>query len=151
MKHYSKAAALGALLIATFLPISAAHAEGAQCAEGTHANGNTDPNAPYCSPDVPNVGSEDVNNGGGDNGAVLPAEAEKPTSGGSTDVAPGSGESTPVGAPASAENAPTAATAPSGTLPFTGGDVVGMAIIGAGALGIGTVLVKRSKKSGSAA
>lgn len=61
----------------------------------------------------------------GEDGGVLPSEQEKPA------VAP--------------------STAPSGELPFTGGDVIGLTIIGAGALGLGTVLVRRSKAAKTAA
>ena len=46
--------------------------------------------------------------------------------------------------------APAAQQSPSGSLPFTGGDVVGMTVIGAGAIALGTVLVRRSKRSGAA-
>ena len=60
-----------------------------------------------------------------DNGAVLGTEASKPA------VAE---------LPAEA-----AKPAPAGELAFTGGDVLGMTIIGAGALGVGTILVRRSK------
>jgi hypothetical protein len=74
---------------------------------------------PYCNPVVPK-----------DNGAVLGTEAEKPAV-----VAIPAEEAT------QASNNP----APAGELAFTGGDVLGMTIIGAGALGVGTILVRRSK------
>jgi hypothetical protein len=129
MKHISKVAALGALGIAVLLPTSAHAAEG-QC---------TDPaSVDYCSPGTPS--------GGG----VLPSESEQ--GGGGSAGGPATAEQTPsgvpVGAPAAAETTP--AAAPSGSLPFTGGDVVGMTIIGAGALGLGTVLVRRTKKTTTA-
>jgi hypothetical protein len=38
------------------------------------------------------------------------------------------------------------ATTSQSTLPFTGGDVIGLAVIGAGAALAGTVLVRRSKR-----
>jgi hypothetical protein len=38
------------------------------------------------------------------------------------------------------------ATRGSSTLPFTGGDVVGLALIGAGAAIAGTVMVRRSRR-----
>jgi len=41
---------------------------------------------------------------------------------------------------------PSRATNPS-TLPFTGGDIAGLALIGAGAALAGTVLVRRSRRS----
>ena len=75
--------------------------------------------APYCNPHVPT-----------DNGAVLGNEEEKPA------VQPAAAE-----LPAEAAQN----SAPSGELAFTGGDVLGMTIIGAGALGVGTILVRRSK------
>ena len=81
--------------------------------------GAADCTPPYCNPHVPT-----------DNGAVLGNEEQKPT------VQPASEE-------LPAETATD--TAPSGELAFTGGDVLGMTIIGAGALGVGTILVKRSK------
>ena len=43
------------------------------------------------------------------------------------------------------DDAPASAPASSGTLPFTGGDVAGMVLLGVGALAIGTVMVRRSK------
>lgn len=98
-----------------------------------HAQDTCD--TPYCSPETP------------DNGNVLPAEASQGGGAGADTGAPGSAD---TGAPASAE-APAATTAPSGSLPFTGGDVVGMVIIGAGAVALGSVLVLRSKRSSKAA
>ena len=71
---------------------------------------------PYCNPTVNT-----------DKGAVL-----------------GNEEAKPVVAPAAAEQ-PAVAEAPKGELAFTGGDVLGMSVIGAGALGVGTILVRRSK------
>jgi len=68
-----------------------------------------------CKPPIPQGETED--------GGVLPAEQEKPAE-----------------APAT-----TSTEAPSGELPFTGGDVAGLAIIGVGALGLGAVMVKKSK------
>ena len=77
----------------------------------------TDCQPPYCNPEVPK-----------DNGAVLGTEAEKPAV---------------VELPVEAVQAEK--PAPAGELAFTGGDVLGMTIIGAGALGVGTILVRRSK------
>lgn len=53
-----------------------------------------------------------------------------------------------VGAPASVATpaAAPASTTP-GSLPFTGGDVAGLAIVGAAAAGAGAILVRRSRKS----
>jgi uncharacterized surface anchored protein len=44
---------------------------------------------------------------------------------------------------------PSSSTRPS-TLPFTGGDVAGLALIGVGAALAGTVLVRRSRRMASA-
>ena len=71
---------------------------------------------PYCNPDITT-----------DNGAVLGEQAEKPVA---------------AELPAVAVKPE---SAPAGELAFTGGDVLGMTVIGAGALGIGTILVRRSK------
>ena len=79
----------------------------------------------------------------GDGATVLPDNEEvEPTN---EVVTPG-----PSGGPAQVE-VPAAQQAPSGGLPLTGSDVVGMTIIGAGAVAIGTVLVRRSKRAGAAA
>lgn len=42
---------------------------------------------------------------------------------------------------------PTAAVQTGGSLPFTGGDVGGLSVIGAGLLGAGLVLVRRNRKA----
>jgi hypothetical protein len=125
MKTTSKIAGIGALLLASFLPMTAAHA--ADC------------NPPYCNPNVPTTG------GSSDSGGVLPSESEKPPV---TETA-GEPAAVEIEAPAAAETPAPAAveSAPSGSLPFTGGDVVGLTVIGAGALAIGTVLVRRSRKA----
>ena len=47
-----------------------------------------------------------------------------------------------VGGPAAAQ---TAQPAPGGSLPITGGDVAGLAILGAAAVGAGAVLVRRTR------
>lgn len=99
----------------------------------------------------------DEQNGGAANGGtddedvcddtdVLPSESENTPTGGGTDTGAGDAEG-PAGAAAEAD----AATAPSGALPLTGGDIIGMAAIGAVALGLGTVLVRRSRTMKSAA
>lgn len=43
------------------------------------------------------------------------------------------------------DEAPASAPASTGQLPFTGGDVAGMVLLGGGALAVGTVMVRRSK------
>jgi hypothetical protein len=75
------------------------------------------------------VGSSDgckppIPQGSNEEGGVLPSEQEQPV-------------------------ATTSTEAPSGELPFTGGDVAGLAIIGAGALGLGAVMVRKSKAAKS--
>jgi hypothetical protein len=144
MKIFTKASVAALLFAATILPMS-----GAASAES------------YSNPDTPNVGSHDS---GGSGGTETPRGDEgsggEDTPGavlGENDEAPAVEET--GGAPAGAEvlgeseTAPAAAaaaeTAPSGTLPFTGGDVVGMTVVGAAAVGIGAVMVRRSRRVGS--
>ena len=56
------------------------------------------------------------------------------------------GEEVTVASPTAAPSlALTPDETPAGQLPFTGGDVAGMLVIGALALGAGTVLVRRSR------
>jgi hypothetical protein len=124
MKIFTTAAAGALLVVATLLPATAAGAES------------------YSNPDTPNVGSHDSGAPGGSE--VLPSDAEKPVAEEGTSGAPAGAEVLPASAEAPAAAA--AETAPSGTLPFTGGDVVGMTVIGLGAIGLGTVLVRRSRK-----
>ena len=50
------------------------------------------------------------------------------------------------GTPGSQETESTGAQSSGGSLPFTGGDVVGLALIGAGAVVGGTMLVKSGRK-----
>jgi hypothetical protein len=56
---------------------------------------------------------------------------------------PNGGNSDPNVASNTASNS---SSSGSSTLPFTGGDVVGMALIGAGTAGAGLVMVRRSRK-----
>jgi len=120
---YRKLAAAGVLVVGMTLPLGAT-ASAQACTAGDD----------YCTP--PNVD---------DNGAeVEPGDSEAPT-GGPIDV------EVPTGGPAQVETQPQPAAAPTGGLPLTGGDVLGMAGIGAGAVAIGTVLVRRSKRSSAAA
>lgn len=124
MSVFRKLAATGVLIAGLTLPFAA----GASAQTQTQCPPNDD----YCTDGVPAEVEPD-------NEEVLPTD----------EVAPG-GET--GGAPAQAEvPAAAAQEAPSGGLPLTGGDVVGMTIIGAGAVAIGTVLVRRSKRAGAAA
>ena len=88
----------------------------------------------YCSPDTPTNPATDS----GTDTDVSPGSAEAPATGTETDGAP-AGE-LPI-----SDELPATAEAPSGSLPITGSDVVGIAAIGAAALGLGTVLVRRSR------
>lgn len=56
-----------------------------------------------------------------------------------------SSESLPANELAFTDDAPETAPAAQGTLPFTGGDVAGMVLMGAAAVGIGAVMVRRSR------
>ena len=47
------------------------------------------------------------------------------------------------------DEAPASAPASAGTLPFTGGDIAGMVLLGGGALAVGAVMVRRSKSQAS--
>jgi hypothetical protein len=70
---------------------------------------------------------------------VIPASAAM-----AADVYPNNNGSTP---PTPSDNSTVrASTTSQSTLPFTGGDVIGLAVIGAGAALAGTVMVRRSKR-----
>lgn len=69
-------------------------------------------------------------------GEVSPESIQAPPQG--NQVGATAAVASPAAAPASTS---------SGSLPFTGGDVVGLAIVGAAAAGAGTILVRRSRKS----
>jgi hypothetical protein len=56
----------------------------------------------------------------------------------------------PSVSPNNASNSNVAARTQSSTLPFTGGDVAGLAAIGVGAALAGTVLVRRSRRTAAA-
>src|SRR4051812_5110209 len=71
--------------------------------------------------------------------AGVAAAAEYPNGGNPPAVNPNSGSNV----------SPSTATRPS-TLPFTGGDVAGLALIGVGAALAGTVLVRRSRRMADA-
>lgn len=62
----------------------------------------------------------------------------------------GAGEEAATGGAGEAAGA-AAQAAPTGSLPLTGGDVVGLAVIGAAAVGAGTVLIRRGRTRTSAA
>jgi hypothetical protein len=139
-----------------------------ECSENggaTDANGGTNgggggAGGECAEQDTPRGEACDEQNGGAANGGtddttvcdeaeVMPNEAEQ---GGGPTGGPATVEGTSTeAAPASAEVSPAAAAAPSGTLPFTGGDVIGMTVIGAGAVALGSILVLRSKKSAKTA
>src|SRR4051812_46871007 len=64
------------------------------------------------------------------------------TYGGGNNHAGGAG-----GGPGSSQSGSDGASNPSGSLPFTGGDVVGLALIGAGAVIGGTALVRSGRRA----
>ena len=137
MKIQLKVAA-SALLVFTLFPALAANAQ-TDCAR-----------ADYCNPDTPDSGGSDEGSSGQPGGVIVGGPAGEETSRGGAGGAAGEDGAEVLGAES---EAPTdadavgagAATAPSGSLPITGGDVVGIAALGAVAVGLGTVLVKRSK------
>lgn len=153
MRISSKAIALAALAFAVTVPATAASAA---CA--------TDP---YCNPNTPDAGgsdggrshgfdldvdSEDDRGTTGDSGGSVGDAEGETTTGEAGEVLPESAVDAdePIGDVASAE-VETARSAPSGTLPLTGGDVVQLAVIGVGAIGVGAVLVRRSRSHRAAA
>lgn len=62
----------------------------------------------------------------------------------------GTGEERPIRDEVQAVNLGNRAESPEGELPFTGGDVAGMVVIGAAAVGVGAVMVRRSRKPAEA-
>jgi hypothetical protein len=72
--------------------------------------------------------------------SVAGAQEVSPYGGGSTVVSPTSVVRDPVGDPGSSTNTS------SGSLPFTGGDVAGLAAIGAGAVGVGVVASRARRR-----
>lgn len=73
--------------------------------------------------------------GGGTTGGATSGEmCQQPTTG-------VLGNGATAGAPAAAE----AASAPSGSLPFTGGDVAGLVLVGGAAIGAGALMIRRSR------
>ena len=141
MKIQLKVAA-SALLVFTLFPAVAAHAQ-TDCAR-----------ADYCNPDTPDSGGSDEGSSGQPGGVIVGGPAGEETSRGGAGGAAGEDGAEVLGAESEAptdadavgaEAGAAAATAPSGSLPITGGDVVGIAALGAVAVGLGTVLVKRSK------
>lgn len=142
MRIMSKVAGTAVLLF-TLFPAVAAHAQ-VDCSR-----------ADYCNPDTPDVGGSDSGSdvdtprggsaGGPAGGPVSGGTAGTGgTTGGGTDVL-GAESEAPTGAVSAESGGAAAATAPSGALPITGGDVIGIAAFGAAAVGLGTILVKRSK------
>ena len=152
MKTLARAAAAAILLVA--LAAGGAHAQ-----QTPYTNPSTPTNPPSDTPRgntseqcIPDDDSVDSDGPGGtddevlcdtNDSDVLPDESETgsetpPDEGGETVVVPGGAEQ-PRGTTASGP------TAPSGSLPFTGGDVVGLTVVGAAALAVGALLVRRSR------
>lgn len=73
--------------------------------------------------------------------------------GSNTKTAPGGGSlpanESRTGAPAGALAENRESSAPSGGLPVTGGDILGLTLVGAGAIGTGVFLVRRSRSRGA--
>jgi hypothetical protein len=135
MKILTKAAAGALLVVATTFPTAAI----------AGAESYTNPHTPH-HPGTDTPDKPDTDTPRGEGGEVLPTDSEKPVDEGTSNPGgPAGAEVLPstAAAPAAAE------TAPTGTLPFTGGDVVGMTAIGLGAVAVGTVLVRRSRKDGA--
>jgi LPXTG-motif cell wall-anchored protein len=155
MSIFTKAAALGALLVALLLPAAAASAQ--ECT------------GDYCNPDVPSVGGNDAGDGDDSDDGDVGAGGDENDEGGETGGAAGGsesggaggaevdddgevlgvGEERSGGGPAGAEGEVLAgaASAPSGSLPLTGADVVQLVAIGVAAIGVGSVLVRRSRRT----
>lgn len=128
MKIIIKLAAIALLLFGLVPAVSAgaqATCEQDYCAPTDNEGPGTDEGA---------EGGSTDNSGGG---AEVDAGGAEDAGGAAT---PGSGANT-VGGGAGAG----AATAPSGALPITGSDIVGIAALGAVAVALGALLVKRSK------
>lgn len=159
MALLKKSAAFAALALALVLPAAPAAADDytggnppcipgeSGSGSGTDSDGDGTPDeCDKCDemPERVESGEDDNGNGiddaceGETGGTVEPGDAEKP------------GEATTGGA-GTAQPGPAAAEAPSGSLPVTGGDVVGLTLIGLFAVGTGAVLVRRSRRDGSAA
>jgi hypothetical protein len=123
----------------------------ALAAEGDYVSGN-----PPCIPAGTSGGttSGGTTNAGMDNGCTVPAveadtgrpggTADQPTTQTGTEVM---AETLTAGQPAAAAEveAAEAETAPGGSLPFTGGDVLEIALLGAGLLAAGTVVARRNR------
>jgi hypothetical protein len=118
----------------------------ALAAEGDYVSGN-----PPC---IPAGTSGGTTNAGMDNGCTAPAvEADTGRSGGTADQPTTQigtevmAETLTAGQPAAAAEveAAGAETAPGGSLPFTGGDVLEIALLGAGLLAAGTVVARRNR------
>jgi hypothetical protein len=132
----------------------------ALAAEGDYVSGN-----PPCIPAGTSGGttSGGTTNAGMDNGCTVPAaeadeaaeaaEADTGRPGGTTDQPTTQigtevmAETLTAGQPAAAAEvgAAGAETAPGGSLPFTGGDVLEIALLGAGLLAAGTVVARRNR------
>lgn len=81
---------------------------------------------------------------------LVPATAASAqyTGGGGAEVEPDDGDVLPADEELNGAEAGPAAveTAPTGSLPITGGDVVGLTVAGGGAIAIGALMVRRSRR-----
>lgn len=79
---------------------------------------------------------------------TAPATTTSTTTGGAVLGEGATAETTPSSAvegESATAAAPAAAAAPSGSLPFTGGDVAGLVLIGGAAIGAGALMIRRSR------
>lgn len=154
MKMLSKTAASAVLLLAFLLPTAVAGAQTypspppPDLPQTDGAAGGADEE---CVPDEDTVDSDGPagvdDEVACDEGAVLPTNEETTPSGGGEAVSPGGAEEGEVGPTGNDAGAAAGVeTAPSGSLPITGGDVVGLVVMGGAALAIGGALVARSRR-----
>lgn len=154
MRTSTRAAALAALAVAFLVPAGAAAAEDYPAPNDTPNNPGVVNNSDNDSPRGDNDNDSSGGDSSGGGGSVLPdSNEDAPTAGDETPPAgaPGGAETDDVLSEGETVGAPAAAaaeTAPvSGSLPITGGDVVGLSVIGAAAIGLGSVLVRRSRRA----
>ena len=151
MRTSTRALALAALVVAFLVPAGMAVAQDYPEPDNTPDNpGVVNNNDDDDDNDSPRGDDDDD----GDDGSVLPNDDEEPTGetptggpGGAETDTPDAGAlpgSETAGAPGAA---PVEAAPVSGSLPITGGDVAGLTAMGAAAIGIGAVLVRRSRRA----
>jgi hypothetical protein len=98
-----------------------------------------------CDEDTPRGDTDDNDDESDDDGDVLGGDTEDNPTGGETVGVPGGVEAGTATVGGGAGAGAGAATAPSGSLPLTGGDVLGLTAMGAAALAVGGAMVRRSR------